>query len=133
MDQEDLWYDTLEGALRAVVNAIGVKKVATKFCPDLPQERAVTWLDDALNPGRRAKLSLGQVMLLLKWGREAGCHTAINFVASECGYAQPVPTEPDDEKQALQREFVQSVSRLQSLAQQIKQSEERATRLRAVS
>jgi len=44
---------------------------------------------------------------------------AINYIARECGYADPAPIEPEDEIARLQREFVEATKQLGALAVQI--------------
>lgn len=42
-----------------------------------------------------------------------------NYIARECGYADPAPIEPEDEIARLQREFVEATKQLGALAAQI--------------
>lgn len=133
MEQEKLWFDTPEEALRAPVRAIGPKEVASKFFPDMPIERALTRLDDCLNPDKRDKLSPGQIMLILKWGRAAECHTAMHFLNTESGYSPPVPVDPETEHARREREFIDSVNRLEKLADQLTRDRSVVTKLRAAS
>lgn len=115
-----LFFDDLEDALREVVRgAGGPKAVGAKLWPEVDPENAARRLLDCLNESRREILSPAQVMLLLRIGRQVGCHAAINYMARECGYADPAPIEPEDEVARLQREFVEATKALGALAKQI--------------
>ena len=76
---------------------------------------------DCLNDSRREVLSPSQVILILRIGREIDCHAAMNFIARECGYSDPTPTEPESEIARLQREFVEATKALGQMADRIGQ------------
>ncbi len=107
MQQDDLWHDTPEDALRAVVSACGgPKKVGHDLWPAKTVADAAHYLNHCLDPERAEKLSLGEIMLLLKKGRQADCHTAIAFITRACHYEDTKPVEPEDEKVAIQHEVL---------------------------
>lgn len=111
MNQEPLFHDSIEDALRAAVAAMGgFKKVGAAMRPELPADRAGNWLRDALTEGRREVLDPPQVLWILRAARQAGYHSAMAFIDAECGYAAPQPTEPEDERAQLQRAFTDSVA-----------------------
>jgi hypothetical protein len=102
-----LFFDSTSDALRAIVQVLGgYKKVAAQMRPELPADTAAKWLTDCLNPERREKLDPDQFLLLLRLARQAGYHQSMAYVASEVGYEEPRPIEPQDQFAALQREFV---------------------------
>ena len=110
MNQPALFYDDVNGSLRAVVAALGgAKKVGAQFWPEKELTTAARYLNNCLDPDRNEKLSLEQIMLLLAWGKDVGCHVAMYFIAAESGYAEPATREPQDEMAELQRAFIQSV------------------------
>lgn len=124
---EPLFYDDIEDALREVVRqAGGPKVVGAKLWPEIEPDKAWRRLSDCLNDTRREVLSPAQVMLLLRIGRQVGCHAAINFMARECGYADPSPVEPEDEVARLQREFVEATKALGSMAARIEAVQSRS-------
>jgi hypothetical protein len=130
MDQQPLFHEDINDALRGAVKACGgTKVVASKLWPEKPLNDAQSYLNDCLNATRPAKLSPEQVVFLLRWAKEQGFHGAINYVCAEAGYANPAPVEPEDEYAKLQREYVQAVKLLASLTPKI---EEAKTKLRAV-
>lgn len=99
--QTKLLYDVLD-ALGELVRALeGPKKVGPMLRPELPAEQAAQWVRDCLNANRREKFDPAQVMLLLKWGRARGYHTAMQFIAEDAGYSRPTPIDPQDEQARL--------------------------------
>lgn len=109
MEQPALFHDCIEDALREVVQACGGSKVvACKLWPEKTPDAAHRLLLACLNEDRPERLSPEHLILLLRMGRERGCHSAMAYVAGVCGYsAQPI--EPEDERAALQRAFNESV------------------------
>ncbi len=107
--QESLWHDDFETALIAVVLALGgPKTVAGDLWPTEDPTLKGQYLNHCLNPDRREKLSLGEILWILKAGREANAHAAIHFLCTDCGYSEPMVLNPQDERQKLQREFLQA-------------------------
>ena len=120
MEQQALFHESFADALTDCVRALGGNKIVGKAMrPEKSIDDARKWLLDALNPDRPEKLSPDQVLWILREARKVGCHAAITYIARECGYADPQPLEPEDERAALQREFTQSVQALQGLASRI--------------
>lgn len=102
-----LFFESTADALRAIVQVLGgFKKVGAQMRPELPADTAAKWLTDCLNPERREKLDPDQFLMLLKLGRQAGYHQAMEYFATEAGYESPRPVEPEDQYAALQREFI---------------------------
>jgi hypothetical protein len=120
------FFEDINDALVALVTAIGgYKKVGPLMRPELPIDQAAGWLRDCLNAQRREKLSPEQVVLLLRLGREAGYHAALNFLAFATGYkAQPV--DPESQEAQLQERFIEAVQGLTAIQSQL----ERLQRLR---
>ncbi len=124
MTQEDLWHDTLEDALRAIVDALGgPKRVAGQMWPSKTTADAQRRLLHCLDSEREQKFALSEFVWLFVQGRAVGCHTAATFLMQVAGYTDPVPLEPEDERAALQREFVDAtkvqeriVKRMEALA-----------------
>lgn len=117
MSQDALFYESLADALRAVVQALGGTKAAgCRLWPEKTPESAHRTLLDCLNEARPEKLSPEQVLYLLAAGRQVGCHAAMNYLAREAGYSDPLPIEPEDERARLQREFIEAQKAMQALA-----------------
>lgn len=102
--QVPLFFESPEEALSHLVGALGgAKTVAAAMRPDLSPDNAARWLKDCLNADRRERLAPGQVMYLLRLGREHGIHDAMNYLAGDCGYATPEPITAADEQAELLR------------------------------
>lgn len=105
--QQPLWHDSAEDAFRSLVDAIGgFKRVGCELWPALPADQAGRRLAQCLDADRPEKLTLAETAMLLRRGRMAGVHTAATFLMRDAGYADPVPVDPETEKQRLQREFI---------------------------
>lgn len=119
MDQQPLFCETLEEALRGAVNALkGPKAVGVSLWPELSADVAAKRLNHCLDPDRPEKLELSQVVLIAKRARLVGCHTVMGYLAAELDYEYK-PVDPETEVQRLQREFIESQRALSRLAEQI--------------
>jgi hypothetical protein len=117
-----LVHETLSDALREVVQALGgSKKVGQLLRPSKAADEGARWVLDCLNADRREHFSPEDVLLLLREGRRVGAHAAMAYLASEAGYAPPVPVEPSDEAAELQRSFIESVKQQQRLLERLGQ------------
>lgn len=109
MEQQALFFESVEEALSHVVSALGgAKAVGAKLRQDMGPEAAGRWLKDCLNGDRRETLHPGQLLWLLRSAREAGVHTGMDWLCQAAGYARPAPMEPADEQAALMREFIRA-------------------------
>ena len=128
--QPALYHDTLQDALSEVVTALGgAKKVGALLWPEKSADDAGRQLRHALDPDRAEKISLEQLSLVLRLGREKGAHGAMNFLCRDAGYQDPVAVEPEDERAQLQREFIQAQQAMLQMAKRM----ERAGLLREVA
>lgn len=116
MEQQALFFERIEEALDAVIRAAGGrKKMAAELWPDKPVRDAHNLLDACLNPERRERLTPSQLQFIARRGRECGCHAVMQYLARECGYAEPVPLDPQDERAALERRLIESVGELRHI------------------
>lgn len=116
MDQPALFHETFTEALSDCVRALGgAKRVGALLWPEKSIDDARRLLLDSLNPDRNNKLSPEQVLLVLREARKVGCHAGTAYILRDCGYADPQPIEPEDERAALQREFVQASKAMERL------------------
>lgn len=119
---EQLFYESLNDAIRSVVQALGgTKKVGAALWPAKPPQQAAQRVTDCLNDARPDKFSPDELLLLAKWGRDEGCHALMAFLCAEAGYAAPVPLNRADRKAALQEKFVEATKLLAALADEIKE------------
>lgn len=129
MSQGKLWHETFEDALRSCVDAAGgFKKVGAAMWPALPIDQAGRRLAMSLDLDRPEKLSLSELVLLLKVGRQAGCHFPMSYLAKECGYTEPAPINPQSEDAALKMEFNRRVDELRQLVSRIEKIDSRGRR-----
>lgn len=120
MSQPALFHESIIDAIREVVQALGgAKVVGARMRPDLPPDHAGRWLADCLSHERREKLSPDQVLWLAREGRRVECHALMHYLARECGYSDPVPVQPEDERARLQREYIEAARHLSSTAERI--------------
>lgn len=118
--QHTLWHDTLEDALRSIVEALGgPKRVAGDLWPSKAVTDAARYLNHCLDVTRPEKLALDEVVWLLKHGSEAGVHTAMAFLAQACGYEPPKRVNPESERDRLMREYIHSVEQQQALVRRL--------------
>lgn len=119
MEQNALFVENVNEALREAVKAAGgVKVVASKLRPEMSVDDASQWLRDCLNPARRERLDPERLLFILRLAREAGSHVAMQYIGGECGY-DVWPVDPEDQKERLQREFVEGVATLTALANRL--------------
>ena len=127
MNQQSLFHETLTEALQDCIRALGgAKAVGHAMRPEKSIDDARRWLLDTLNPDRAEKLAPDQVLWILKESRKVGCHAAMAYIARECGYADPQPIEPEDERATLQREYIAAVKTLSAITTRIERNGLRA-------
>lgn len=115
-DQIPLFVEDYNEAIRAAVQSLGgFKRVGSELKPDLAIDAAGRWLADCVNPEKREVLPPSALAYLRRKAREQGCHVLAAYEAQDAGYAPPVAIEPEDERAALQREFVQASKSMQGL------------------
>lgn len=119
-NQPELWTESLEDALRdAVIACGGPKRIAATLWPAKTITDAARLLNHCLDPERAEKLSLGEIVLICRFGKKVGCHTPMHYLAQTLGYQTPAPVDPEDEKARLQREYIEAVHELQRLTRKI--------------
>lgn len=106
MDQQPLFVDSMEEALRGAVMALkGPKAVGVALWPELSADLAAKRLNHCLDPERPEKLELAQVLLIAKRARMVGCHTLMSFLACELDYEGPKPIDPETLEAKERREL----------------------------
>ena len=127
MDQPALFHESFVDALHDCIRALGGPKTAGHAMrPEKSVDDARRWLLDCLNPDRAEKLAPDQVLWILKEARKVGCHAAMAYISRECGYADPQPIEPEDERAELQREYIAAVKTLAAITTRIERNGLRA-------
>jgi hypothetical protein len=103
-------YESLHEALvEAVKEAGGSKVVAAALWPaaaarDLDGARRK--LTNSLDADRAEKLSLDELIHVMRMARDAGCHAPMHYLCQVLGYAAPWPVAPRDEADTLRREVL---------------------------
>lgn len=116
MSQIPLFVEDYAEALRATLNALGgFKRVGAELKPDMAVDAAGRWLADCCNADKRDHLTPDQLAFIRRKARQANVHVLAAFEMREAGYGDPQPVEPEDERAALEREFVQSAKAMQGL------------------
>lgn len=114
--QSELFHEDINAALSHVIAAIGgMKHVGVSLWPALLADKAGRKVADCLNADRAQQFHPDEVLWILSEARKHGVHSAMAFIAGECGYANPLPVEPEDEAARLQREFVQAQEAMQQM------------------
>lgn len=122
--QYALIHESITDALREIVQALGgTKTVGVLMRPEKSADEAGKWVKDCLNPERRESFHPEQLVWLLREARRVGCHAAMTYLARECGYADPQPIDPVDERAALQRAFVDAVAQQKRLLERLERLE----------
>lgn len=123
--QQALFYESIHDALRELVRVLGgAKKVGLLLWPGKSMQDAATRLLNCLDHNRPEKLSPEDLLVLLKAGRDCGCHVVMAYLNEACGYQPPVPIDPTDELAELQRRYIDSVAEQRRIADRM----ERLTR-----
>lgn len=124
-------YEDETDALRELVRELGgTKIVGSLLRPDLAPDRAGAWLKDCLNPERPERLQPSQLFHLLKLGHDKSIHGPCEFILGNVGYAVS-PIEPEDEKAALQRAYIESVNVQRRIVERMERLTERGASIRA--
>ena len=116
--------ESLNDALIECVKACGGSKVVgVALWPAQGVEAAQRKLLACMNPERNEKLGPDEVLHLMRMARERGCHVGMQYLCHSLSYAEPVPVQPKDEIDALQRqvlamgaELTKALGRIQELA-----------------
>jgi hypothetical protein len=115
-----LFHETWADALREVIATCGgAKQVAGRLWPEKSPDAAHRLLLDCLNETRPERLDPDRLRMILKMGREAGCHAGVIWLMRDVGYEDPRPVEPADEVALLMRDFIAAQKALQGIAERI--------------
>lgn len=115
-----LFHESANGALDEAIKACGgYKVVGGKLKPELSADAAGKWLNRCANSSAPERLDPDQLLFVCKEARRVGCHSLINYLLREAGYADAQPIEPEDERARLQREFINAVAVVQQLGKRL--------------
>lgn len=126
-EQAVLFYDSIQDAIGAVVQALGgKKKVAPRLWPHVKPETAYTRLAHCLSDEFPEKLSPEELLFLITEGRQIGCHAILTYLSQEGGYAPPVPVDPLDETDQLRRDIRDGLTKLNRMCERLERVEVKA-------
>ena len=117
-----------DALIECVKAAGGSKSVALAMWPAKGIEAAQRHLLACLNPDRLEKLGPDEVLHLMRLARVHGCHAAMQFLARELNYSEPVPVEPRDATDELRRQVLEMGAQLQRTLARIEAIERPALR-----
>lgn len=120
---------SIEDALNQATKCLGGhKKVGVRLRPELEKdpEGAGQWWRNCVNPEHSQKPSIEQVLCVMRWAQQAGCHVIMNTFAGHCGYAMPEPITPANEAAELRRKVLSALSLVTEAMQRIEQIERAA-------
>lgn len=118
--QAPLLVETWATAVDAIAMPLGGRKALALELWPAKGEAAERWLDDCLNPDRAAKLSLDELMHILRIGHDHGVHTLIAFITDGAGYTRPSPVAPADRRAELQQTVVRATTVLDAAVRELK-------------
>lgn len=115
-----LFHESLNDSLREVIGVCGgLKQVAARLWPEKSPDAAHRILLDCLNETRPERLDPDRLRMVLRLGRDAGCHAAIDWLLRDLGYADSKALDPQDEQAELMRDYIAATKALQSIASRI--------------
>lgn len=119
--QPELFYESELEALRNDVNALGgTKTVGHWFWPEKSPEAARNMVNDRLNAEKRDRFSDEQRRLIIRKAREGrGFSATLIFLCDDTGFERPRPRDPGDEREQLQRAFIESVQLQRALLERL--------------
>jgi hypothetical protein len=130
MSQAELFYDTIYDAIHnAILSCDGFKVVAGKLWPAMKPSSAYARLKSCVDEHKDEKLCMEEVLVIAKLAKERGNHALMQYLGDELGYSIQA-LEPEDERAAIQREFVNAVERLEQIQQRMARTEQRVRAVR---
>ncbi len=104
MQTEMPFFDHPEDALRACIESLGgAKKVGHDLFPDKTMENAREYLLACVNPSRAEKLSISQILFILREAKLNGFHTGFEYLAREAEYdSRPISKQDEENKLACE-------------------------------
>lgn len=97
MEAKRIYEDDVD-ALKATVLALGgYQQVGAKLWPDKTPQYAGRNLADCCNPNRSERLRPSQLLLVMRWARDKGCHILAEHFMAEAGYSKPEPIDYEEE------------------------------------
>lgn len=120
-------HESLPDALIASIKSIGGSKVVASMLWPAKASRSIDdarrYLAACLDPERAEKLSLDEILLIMREARARGCHAAMAYLCHALSYAEPQPIEPRDEADELRRQLLAMGRNLQASLERLERME----------
>lgn len=97
MHTKTIYEDDVDALKATVLKLGGYQQVGVKLWPDKSAQYAGRNLADCCNPTRSERLRPSQLLLVMRWARDIGCHILAEHFMAEAGYAQPEPIDFEEE------------------------------------
>ena|SRR5687768_14472934 len=114
MRQDQLFYDSAMHSVERAITESGrhFKEVAAHLWPAKKPETAYARLKACLNDEKDEKFSFEEIIEICRFCNR---FDPLYFFADECSHTRGEPRAPEDEKAALQREFLSGLRMLGTL------------------
>lgn len=120
MTQPELFYTSEYGALRADIEAIGVKEVAVLLKgQDCDIEAVAKWIMNCLDPKRDQKFDTPHYTLIINEARKVGSFAYISYLHQETYFEPPVPKVYETEVKKVGDDLQKVTATIQGLAEYI--------------
>lgn len=130
MAQGELFYDTVYDAIHnAILACDGFKVVSGVLWPAMKPSSAYARLKSCVDLHKDEKLDLEEVIAIARLAKDRGNHALMQYLGSELGYKVET-VEPEDERAALQRDFINAVETVSKIQQRLAQVDQRVRAVR---
>lgn len=118
MRQDQLFYDSAMHAVERAITESGrhFKEVAAHLWPSKKPDTAYARLKACLNEEKDEKFSFEEIIEICRFCNR---FDPLYFFADECSHTRGEPRAPEDEKAALQREFLSGLKGLKALGDRL--------------
>lgn len=118
MRQDPLFYDSAMHAVESAITASGrhFKEVAAHLWPAKKPDTAYARLKACLNDEKDEKFSFEEIIEICRFCNR---FDPLYFFADECSHTRGEPRAPEDEKAALQREFLSGLKSIRAITDRL--------------
>jgi hypothetical protein len=111
---------TGERALERAIDALGgLQSVGHMLRPELEPDAAGRWLSHCLQPRKRDKLSIAQILLIFREANSKGEHEGFEAWSRGCGYRAGQPITPESELAELQKRAMRTLRESQDAQREL--------------
>lgn len=132
MEAKTIYEDDVDALKATVLKLGGYQQVGVKLWPDKTPQYAGRNLADCCNPNRSERLRPSQLLLVMRWARDIGCHILAEHFMSESGYAQPEPIDFEEEAATVLDRMEEVLGVAATLATRLERLRGKSASMRAV-